>query len=134
MPVTVQLDDDNHHLVYELDEPLDIKELMEAYKQEKDYRNAVPHTLHSIVDMSKVTRIPPNWLVAKAGPGLTHPRSGYMLFVGVSHGLKIMVQLILKVAKYKRIQFFETREEAEAYMIELIEKTKASESPVSDTQ
>ena len=96
-----------------------------VYDEERDYRDSIPHTLHAIIDMSKVKRIPPNWLVAKAGPGLTHPRSGYMLFVGVSYGLRIMVEIILKIAKYKRIQFFESREEAETHMAELVQKTKA---------
>jgi hypothetical protein len=132
MSVTVRLSEDQYYLIYELEEPLEIKELMAAYDQEREYRDSIPHTLHSIVDMSKVKRIPPNWLVAKAGPGLTHARSGYMLFVGVSYGLRIMVQIILKITKYERIHFFESREEAETYMTELVQKTKASELPASN--
>ena len=131
MPVSLQLSPDQYHLIYELEEPLEIKELMEAYNQEKVHRDSIPHTVNSIVDMSKINRIPANWLVAKAGPGLTHPRSGHILFVGVSYGLRIMVQIILKITKYERIQFFESREEAEAKMIELVQKIKASE-PVAD--
>jgi hypothetical protein len=63
MPVHVRLSADQTHLIYEFEEPLEIQELMEAYIKEKDFRNAVPHTVHSIVDMSSIRRIPPiGWL------------------------------------------------------------------------
>ncbi|MGJ3237920.1 MAG: hypothetical protein ACFE0Q_04370 [Anaerolineae bacterium] len=123
MPVSVHLHDDQTHMIYEFQEPLDIDELMEAYREEKQFRDSIPHTLHSIVDMSTIRRIPPNWLVAKAGPGLTHPRSGRMLFVGLSHGLRIIIQTILKITRYERMKFFETRAEAEAFMTELVKET-----------
>ncbi len=123
MPVHVRLSEDQRHLIYEFEEPLDMQELMEAYKKEKDFRNAAPYTMHSIVDMSGVKRIPPNWLIAKAGPGLTHPRSGQILFVGISYGLKIILQTILKIAQYKRMQIFYTREEAETHMAELVKQS-----------
>ncbi len=130
MPVTVQLSDDQYHLIYELKDPLQINELMDAYDREKEMRDSISHTLHSLVDMSQVHRIPRNWLVAKAGPGLTHPRSGSMVIVGISSGLKTLVQIILKITKYDRIQFFESREDAETYMADLIQQTKASDAPV----
>jgi hypothetical protein len=56
--------------------------------------------------MSSIRRIPPNWLVAKAGPGLTHPRSGRMLFVGISPGLSIIIRTILRIARYEKMLFF----------------------------
>lgn len=131
MPVSVKLSDDKTHLIYEFEEPLSIQELMTAYQQEKEFRNAIPHTVHSIVDMSTVRRIPPNWLVAKAGPGLTHARSGRMLFVGLSYGLQIIINTILKITRYDRMKFFKTREEAEAFMAELIAEAKPDDETIS---
>jgi hypothetical protein len=127
MPVHIRMSEDQTHVIYEFEEPLEIQEVMEAYGKEKDFRNAVSHTVHSIVDMSTIRRVPPNWLVAKAGPGLTHPRSGRMLFVGISHGLRIIIQTILKIMRYDRMKFFATREEAETYMAVLIQETKSSD-------
>ena len=129
MPVNVRLSENQYYLIYEFEEPLQIQELMEAYKKEKEFRDSHDHTLHSLVDMSSIRRIPPNWLVAKAGPGLTRPRSGRMLFVGISHGLRIIIQTILKIARYDRMQFFANREEAEVCMTELVQQTKANEDP-----
>jgi len=123
MSISVRLSDDQSHLIYKLEGPIDVNELMKAYDNEKQLRDSIPHTLHSIVDMSKVHRIPQNWLVAKTGPSLTHPRSGYMLIVGISSGLKTMALIISKITKYDRVKFFENREEAEAYMVELVKQT-----------
>lgn len=116
MPVDVQLHESQRYLIYKMVDPVNMEQLMAAYRQEKIYRDSVEHTVHSIVDMSQMKRIPPNWLLAKAGPGLTHPRSGEMLFVGVSVGVKMILQTILKIVRYQRIRFFDTREEADTHM------------------
>ena len=127
MPVHIEFSSDQSHIIYEFSEPLEMQELLDAYQKEKAYRDSVQHTVHSIVDMSSMKRVPPNWLTAKAGPGLTHPRSGRMLFVGISYGLRIIIQTILKIARYNRIVFFATREEADSYMAELIEAERNGE-------
>ncbi len=120
MPVDVQLSEDRTHLIYSFTEPLDMAEIFEAYKQEKEYRDSVPHTVHSIVDMSQIRRIPPKWLAAKAGPGFTHPRSGEILIVGVSRSLEIILRTIVQIVRYTRVKFFRTRQEADDYIAELI--------------
>ena len=127
MPVHIEFSNDQSHIIYEFTEPLEMQELLDAYQKEKEYRDAVQHTVHSIVDMSSMKRVPPNWLTAKAGPGLTHPRSGRMLFVGISYGLRIIIQTILKIARYDRMVFFATREEADSYMAELIQAERSGE-------
>ena len=131
MPVEVRLTDDQTHLVYEMIDPVNMEQLLKAYEQEKIYRDSVADTVHSIVDMSKMKRIPPNWLIAKAGPGLTHPRSGEMLFVGVSVGLKMILGTILKIVRYERIRFFDTRSDAEAYMAVLVNRTQSKPAQTS---
>jgi hypothetical protein len=116
MPVDVQLSENNRYLVYMITEPLKIDELLAAYHKEKELRDSIPYTLHSIVDMSLVKNIPPGWLTAKAGPGLTHPRSGMMLFVGLSPGIRMIVNVIMQVTRFTRIKSFNTRAEADTFM------------------
>lgn len=126
MPVQLQLSDDRRYLVYTITEPFKLDDLMLAYQEERRLRDSVPYTLHSITDMSGMKRIPPNWLTAKAGPGFTHPRSGEILIVGVSFGLKIILDTILKITRSQRMKFFLTREQADAYMAELVKRTPTS--------
>ncbi len=120
MPVDVRLSDDEKYLIYKITEPFQMADLYEAYKIERHYRDEKPYILHSIVDMSGLNHIPPNWLTAKAGPGLTHPRSGQILFVGLSRPYRIIIDIIMRVMRYNRMQFFNTWEDAQAYMEELI--------------
>lgn len=126
LPVEIQFSDDHRYIVYTITDPLNMNDLIAAYEQEKTFRDSVDHTVHSIVDMSRVSRIPPNWLTAKAGPGLTHPRSGVMLFVGLSSGLTIIIQTIMKIMRYSRMKAFKTRAEADAYMQELLREEEVS--------
>ena len=131
MPIDLRLSEDGYYLIYEITEPYDLPELYEVYKQEKIYRDEKPYTMSSIVDMSGLSRIPVNWLTAKSGPGLTHPRSGQILFVGLSRPVHIIVDVIMKVTRYNRMKSFDTREAAEAYMQELVAKVKAEQASKS---
>lgn len=115
MPIEISFDADKGLIRYDLSDPLTMEELLEAYGEEKQFRDSSELTVHSIVDMTNVKRIPPNWLTAKAGPGLTHPRSGVIMFVGLSFGLKIIVTTIMRITGYQRMQAFDSVEEALAY-------------------
>lgn len=131
MPVAINLIEDGYVIHYEFTEPFLIEELLTAYQQELAFRNAAPHTLHSLTDFSKVTGIPKNWLQARSGPGLKHPRSGEMIFVGVRPGLKILLNTILKITRYERIKLFDTPEAAMAYAHQLAEETKKQTAAVA---
>jgi hypothetical protein len=125
VPVQLQFSNDKRYLIYEISDPVDVLELLETYKQERAYRDSVTHTVHSIVDLSKVRQIPKNWLAVRSGPGLTHARSGSMLLVGVSPGLQIIMKTILQIARYDRMRFFATRAQAEAHMQQILAKEQA---------
>lgn len=123
MPVDIQLNQEKHCIVYTLTEPFQLNELFEAYTIEKQFRDNTDHVLHSIVDMSHMKRIPPSWLTAKSGPGFNHPRSGTIIFVGLSVGFKIVIQTILKVIRYERMKAFDTRAEANEFLDTLLAET-----------
>lgn len=123
MPVNIQFSEDRRYIIYTIDDPVKIEDLLESYETEREYRDSVDYVVHSIVDMSDIKRIPPNWLTAKAGPGLTHPRSGEMVLVGISRGLRIIINTIFRITRYNKMKFFDTRAEADAYMQQLIQET-----------
>jgi hypothetical protein len=127
MPVQIEFHANKRYIIYTLSDPLDMNELQRVYQDEKAYRDSVDHTVHSIVDMSRVKGIPRNWLTAKSGPGLKHPHSGKMLFVGISSALKTLVSLILDMMRYRRVEFFNTYEEAEKRMQEILKEEEAAQ-------
>jgi hypothetical protein len=129
MPVDVQLSENKRHLVYTITDPLKIEELLEAYQREKALRDSIPYTLHSIVDMSQVKNIPASWLTAKAGPGLTHPRAGMLLMVGLSPGIQMIVKVIMQVMRFTRVKSFKTRDEANEFLQTLLADETQTNSP-----
>jgi hypothetical protein len=120
MPVQLEFSENKRYIIYTLTDPLDMNELQRVYQKEKEHRDSVDHTVHSIVDMSRVKGIPRNWLTAKSGPGLSHPRSGKMLFVGISPALKTLVSLILDIMRYRKMEFYNNFDEAETRMKDLL--------------
>lgn len=128
MPASVRLSDDQEYLIYNMSDPLSMEELMAAYQEERRLRDSIPYTLSSIVDMREVRGIPRAWLTAKAGPGLTHPRSGSILMVGVSRPIMTLVKIIFSLTRFTRMQFFEDYAEAEARMQELIKQQRKADN------
>lgn len=104
MTVKFEVTNDGYLIRYTIADPLDMNELMQAYTQEQAHRDSVPHVVHSLNDFSNMRRIPKNWLTARSGPGLKHPRAGEMIFVGLAPGLKILVETIMRITRFKRIK------------------------------
>ncbi len=125
MPVTLELAEDGYVLHYTIVDPWEVSELLDSYKKELAYRDTTPHIMHSLTDFSKARRIPKNWWSLRNGPGLTHPRGGEMVFVGLGPGISIIVDTILKVMRYRRVKVFKKEEEAQEYIRKLVAKTKS---------
>lgn len=120
MPINVKFDENNQYVIYEISSPYEMNDLYEAYKKEKEFRDATQNTVHMVVEIAGATNLLSNWLSSKATPGLTHPRSGQMLLVGFSSGLRMAVEVVLQVTRYKGVRFFKTRAEADAHLQTLI--------------
>ncbi len=133
MPVTVELSYDGYVLHYVIADPWQISDLLSAYQQERKFRDASDHTLHSLIDFSQARRIPKNWLQARHGPGLNHPTSGVMVCVGLSPGLKVLLEIIFRVTNYKSIKLCATVEEAHAYLAPLVAELRAKADPITPT-
>ncbi len=127
MPITVKLTYDNYVLHYEFTDPWDIPDLIAAFEEERRLRESMDHTLHSIIDFSQTHTLPRNWLQARHGPGLSHAKTGEMVCVGLSSGLKMMIDIIMRLANFKRMKLLATLEEAHAYIVPLVEQTKLSQ-------
>ena len=130
MPVVLEIVEDGFVLHYTISDPWEVPDLLKAYDDERAHRDSVSHVVHSINDLSTARRIPKNWWSARQGPGLTHPRSGEMVFFGLAPGIKILVDTILKATRYRRVKVFDNADDAWAYVRSLVAKSK-SERPAS---
>lgn len=125
MPAHIYFDEQKRYIIYTISDPIDIPALNEIYAQEQVFRDSTPHTVHMLVDLSQAHQLPENWLNAKATPGLKHPNSGYMLIAGMTSGIRLAVEVVARIARFNRLIFFATREEAELKLQELLQDTLA---------
>ncbi len=128
MPVELKIEENGHLIHYTFTDPWEITDLLAAYRKEEEYRNSVNYTVHSLTELSKMRRIPRNWLEARQGPGMKHPRSGEMVIVGVAPGIKIILDTIFKIARYKRVKMMNTAEEGIQYLRTVISHEQAPAS------
>ena len=133
MPVQFKIEDDGWIIHYSITDPMDIPELLAAYKQERAHRDATPHLVHSITNMSGVRRIPRNFMSAGSGPGLKHPRSGELIIVGLSPMLSRIIDPILRLARFNRLKVMNTEAEAFTYLRTLIAANQKAASDKTST-
>ncbi len=125
MPVRLEIIEDGYVLHYTISDPWEISDLLKAYDQERAYRDSVALVVHSLNELSGVQKVPPSWWIARQGPGLTHPRSGEMVFVGLAPGVRVLVDTVLKATRYQRIKTFNTADEAQEYIHRLVAESKS---------
>ncbi len=126
MPIELSFHEDGHIIEYRLTEPLDISELSALFETDTQHRDSVDFTVHSITDCSQLRSLPRNWLGAKSGPGLHHPRSGEIVIVGVTPGLKVLVDTMMKIARFKRVKLVNTLNEARTYLHDVVTQEHAN--------
>src|SRR5262249_33371736 len=115
-------------LHYTIVDPWEIPDLLEAYKKEHAFRDSTDHVVHSVNDLSRARRIPENWWNARHGTGLTHQRSGEMIFFGISPAIRVVLDTILKTSIYKRVVICANAEYAWKYAHELAARSKQQDS------
>lgn len=125
MPVDLEMKEDGYLLCYKIADPWSVNELLTAYAKEQELRDSTPHTVHSLSDFTKARRVPKNWLSARSGPGLKHPRSGEMVMFGLDPAMRVLLDAILKISRFRRLRIFKTEGEAMEYAKQLVAAAKA---------
>src|SRR5258708_7797553 len=121
MPVTMEIRENGHVAYYVLTDPWETSDLTALYPQDIQYRNSVKHLVHTVMNISKVVRVPRNILRARSGaPAFIHPNSGQLVMIGAQAFPKLMAETIFRLAHYERAKFFDTKEEGGAYIRQII--------------
>jgi len=119
MPVTTELIENGRIICLRTASPWTVEETFEAYKIAEGYFEAASHRIHSLVDVSAITSIPPGVMKVRNTPFLSHKNSGNMAVVGAQKLARTLAEVMLKMANFKRASFFTTYEEALAYLKQL---------------
>jgi hypothetical protein len=125
MPVSLELEENGTLLVWKFSDPWTVPELVVHYPKTAEYFNNAQNTIHSLIDFRNVRTLPANVFSARNTTTWNHPRSGQMVILGASPLIKNLLEVILKLVRFERIRFFESEEEARAYIRACNEKVAA---------
>jgi hypothetical protein len=121
MPVELDILDDGHILRYTIIDPWTYADFERIMALETAHRDSVNHTVHNLA-VAKMRTVPPGVLRARNIPTFNHPTAGHIALVGQSQIVRLFAETVLKLARYDRARFFDTEEDALAFLRDLIGK------------
>ncbi len=128
MPVILSFCEDGYVVYVAVEDPWAVNDILSLYEQEKAHYDKVSHKVHALYNLSKVRQMPTNALAAARGnPALYHPNRGQMAIVGAKSFTRTIAEIITRVARFDRIVFFDTDEQAWKYLRELIVEEQGEE-------
>jgi hypothetical protein len=128
MPITVELRENGHIIYAVFSHPYTLQEAVDNREKEKRLRDQGSGVIHLLLNLSKSGR-PPNGVlkVARDGPSFVHPTRGKIAIVGASFFSRMIVEMASKLARrrFENIQFFDTEDQAWAFLRKLIAEEPA---------
>jgi hypothetical protein len=122
MPVTMEPCENGHVLRFFISEPWTAREMASVYPASRAYHDKAPHKVHSLL-IVEARQVPPGLLQLRQGPpSLVHPNSGQTVVVGAGAVIRTISEVIFKILRYDRGKFFNTEEEALAYLRQVIDR------------
>lgn len=132
MTITLELTDEGRVLKMDIASPWNLQELMGVFKEAEQHFNKSTHRVDTLVDITKMSSIPPGALRARNSPFLSHPRSGYQIVVGANSYAKSMAELLFKLTNFKRVRFFSSMNDAWAFLRSAEVKSRTAELSLAE--
>lgn len=99
MPITVVWDDEGHTAIrYDITDPWDWPDLLEAFTKDDDLIKSVNHAVHLILNFSESKTAPPDPMSRLKGiAGMVSSQVGLVIIVGASAWFQIVTTIFYKV-------------------------------------
>src|SRR5262245_3205018 len=120
MPVTLDLLENGRVMYFTFSDPWVVSQVTDLYPRSNAYLNSATRKLHTFADVRPARRIPSGLLNLRYGPDWTHPNSGQITILGASPLLRTFAKIVFRLSGFERIGFFDSEEEAWAYLRQLI--------------
>jgi hypothetical protein len=123
MAVKFDILDDGHIVRYTITDPWRYEDYKVFEAEDIAHRNSVNHKVHNLT----VANLRPNTagiVKTRNSPALTHPNAGHIAIVGTGAQIRFIAEMILKLARFERAQFFDTEEQALEYLRGIIQAEK----------
>ncbi|HRE48484.1 MAG TPA: hypothetical protein PLD47_12230 [Aggregatilineales bacterium] len=116
MTVTMTLEEENRILRVTFISPWTADEMVRNFPQAKQWYDDATHPIHMLIDMRQNRYAPPGALRAREAPGLTHPKAGIAAVFGASTLIRMLGEVVMRVARSENLKFFDTEALALAYL------------------
>lgn len=121
MPVTLNVIEDGHIIYVKFVAPWKAEEMIRLFEEDRLYRDEVLRTkpgqkVHLIAELVNAGGFPPGALQARNSPSLKHPTSGYAVVVGTQSYVIGLGNAVFRLARFEKVKFVETTEEALAFL------------------
>jgi hypothetical protein len=126
MPVTLELVENSHVMLFTFTDPWDVKELIAIYPTSQAYLDNATHKVHTLTDVRNARHVPSGILTARRGPDWSHPSSGHVVIVGAVLLISTFARTVLRLVHFERVHFFETMDEAWIFLRKAIAEEQAT--------
>lgn len=120
MPVTMELRENGRVLYWVITDPWKVKDLIPLVRETRRLFDSARHKIHSLTNDIHTRQIPAGVLrLREVGPW-SHPASGQLAVVGLPALGTALLDVIAPVTCFDRAKYFNTEEEAWAYLRQAI--------------
>ncbi len=116
MPVTLELQDNEKIMRWAFIDPWIIDDIVSLLSDANRFTAQAIQPLQILIDVSQTHQVPNNILSIRSKVIWKAQDGDQTAVVGTSTFIKVMVEMILKLAHVKRVHFFDTDAEARAYL------------------
>ncbi|PJF30956.1 MAG: hypothetical protein CUN51_05600 [Candidatus Thermofonsia Clade 1 bacterium] len=116
MPVTQELIENGRILLVVFTDSWTADQMLSHYPQAQQYYDAAKHPIHLLIDVSGARLSIPGALRAREAPALRHPMGGDVVVVGAQSVVRAIGETVFRVARFRRVTFFDTHEEGLAFL------------------
>ncbi len=116
MPVRQEIQENGHLIAYRISDPWQIDDLIKFFPEDRVYRSTARHKVHTLVDVQTMRYVPPGAIRTRFAPALIHPNSGEFVVVGITPRVHQVLRIILRLARFERVQVFQHEEAARSFL------------------
>ena len=135
MPVTVNIVEGGHVIEVRISDPWTTEELLAVQSVTRPHRASVDFPVHSLLNVRGTWNVPPGVLRGRHMPAFSSSSRGYIAVVGGGGLVRMMFDVVRRLVNFERVSYFQTDEEAWAFLRQLIaeeQKSPATEHQQSD--
>jgi SpoIIAA-like len=122
MPVQLNLHENNRVMSYKFVEPWTMEDLLQLNESAEQHYDSVSHKVHVLFDARGIRNVPAGIMRARSNPDVTHHNAGQIAIVGANTLVRTIAGIVQKLANIERARFFNTEEEAWAYIRGVLEE------------